>query len=316
MISQNNNSQFAIGTDIGGGHISCAALDLDTNKILTETYLKEKVDCSAESDIIIATWVKALNKTISMIDPNSLAGIGFAMPGPFDYENGIALFKQVEKFDHLYGVNVADEIRKKISVDKDISLRFMNDATCFGVGEAWIGQAKGFRRSVAITLGTGFGSAFFEDGVPVVRRVDVPEKGCVYHLPYKDSIADDSFSTRWYIKRYAQKTGKQANGVKEIYENAENDPAAKECFIEFGYNLGEFSAPWLKDFKANVMVIGGNITGAYRIWGKVFEKSLQKQDVDIKVKLSNLMEDAAIVGSARLVENEYWNRVKGLLSEM
>jgi glucokinase len=316
MISQNDNSQFAIGTDIGGGHISCATLDLDTNKILKETYSKEKVDCSAESDIIIASWVKALNKTISTIDADLLAGIGFAMPGPFDYKNGIALFEQVEKFDHLYGVNVADEVRKNLSVNKDISLRFMNDATCFGVGEAWIGQAKDYKHSVAITLGTGFGSAFFENGIPIVERADVPEMGCVYHLPYKGGIADDNFSTRWYIKRYAQKTGKRVMGVKEIYENVENDPAAKECFIEFGNNLAEFSAPWLKDFNADVMVIGGNITGAYGIWGRVFEKSLQKQDLHTTVKVSNLMEDAAIVGSARLVENKYWNRVKGLLSKM
>jgi glucokinase len=307
---------IAIGADIGGGHITCAALDLNTKKILKDSYSTEKVNGQAESEIIIASWVKALNNTISMIDSNALAGIGFAMPGPFDYENGIALFKQVVKFDHLYGVNVADEIRKIISVDKDISLRFMNDATCFGVGEAWIGQAKDFKNMVAITLGTGFGSAFYEDGIPVVDRDDVPEMGCVYHLPYKGSIADDTFSTRWYIKRYAQKTGKKVTGVKEIFNSVHMDPSARECFVEFGNNLAEFSAPWLKTFNADVMVIGGNVTGAYKIWGKAFEKSLKERDVQIMILLSDLMEDAAIVGSARLVEGSYWQRVKGLLPKM
>ena len=308
--------QFAIGTDIGGGHIACAAIDLDTKKIVKSTYSYEKIDSKAESEIIIDGWAKALNKTILKINSDSIAGIGFAMPGPFDYAKGIALFEQVQKFEHLYGVNVAEEIQKKIVGDNRISLRFMNDATCFGIGETWIGQAREYSKCVAITLGTGFGSAFFENGIPVVARADVPEMGCVYHLPYKGSIADDSFSTRWYIKRYAQKTGKQMTGVKDIFDNAENDPAAKECFVEFGNNLAEFSEPWLKKFQTEAMVIGGKVTGAYEVWGNAFEKSLQKRHVEIDILLSDLMEDAALVGSARLVTEDYWKEVKGLLSKM
>ena len=96
----------------------------------------------------------------------------------------------------------------------------------------------------------------------------------------------------------------------------DRDPAARECFVEFGTNLAEFSAPWLNTFDADVLVIGGNVVGAYEIWGTVFEKSLQERDVNIKVLLSELMEDAAIVGSARLVEEDFWNQVKGLLSKM
>ena len=132
-MDQTENRQFAIGADIGGEHITCAALDLSTKNILKDSYSTEKVDSQAKSEIIIAAWVKALNNTISMIDSNNLAGIGFAMPGPFDYENGVALFKNVKKFDHLYGVSVAAEIRKNLGLHKDINLRFMNDATCFAV---------------------------------------------------------------------------------------------------------------------------------------------------------------------------------------
>lgn len=315
-MNQTKRRHIAIGSDIGGGHITCAAIDLNNKEILKDSYSTEKVDGQAKSDIIIGGWVNALNNTISTIDPDSLSGIGFAMPGPFDYENGIALFERVEKFDHLYGVNIAEEVRKILKIDKDVSLRFMNDATCFGVGETWVGQANVYNRVVAITLGTGFGSAFFEDGIPVVDRDDVPEMGCVYHLPYKDRIADDTFSTRWYIKRFEEKTGKMVGGVKEIYDLADSDPSARDCFVEFGNHLAEFSAPWLKTYQTEVMVIGGNVTGAYEIWGKAFESSLEERDVHIRILLSELMEDAAIVGSARLVEENYWQRVKGLLSKM
>jgi len=83
------------------------------------------------------------------------------------------------------------------------------------------------------------------------------------------------------VKRYTRKTGRKATGEKEILENFEHDPAAKECFIEFGNNPAEFSAPWLKAFNTDLLVIGGNVIGAYGIWGKIFEKSLQNHGVQI-----------------------------------
>ena len=44
----------------------------------------------------------------------------------------------------------------------------MNDASAFAVGEAWAGSASDFNRSLSITLGTGFGSAFISNHIPIV----------------------------------------------------------------------------------------------------------------------------------------------------
>ena len=44
------------------------------------------------------------------------------------------------------------------------SLCFSNDASAFGVGEWLIGAARGTTRCVAVTLGTGVGSAFLDRG--------------------------------------------------------------------------------------------------------------------------------------------------------
>jgi glucokinase len=261
-------------------------------------------------------WTDALKKTLSGIGMDDLVGIGFAMPGPFDYEKGIALFERVAKYESLYNVNVVEYLRKSLGLKNDIPVRFMNDATSFAVGEAWIGKSAGFHKSIALTLGTGFGSAFIENGVPVLERDDVPQLGCIWHLPYKDGIADDYFSTRWYIKEYAGKTGKTLHGVKEISEAAKTDVNAKELFVQFGDNLGKFLGPWIKKFCAEVLVIGGNMAGAYKLFGSPFEKSLEAQKIKIVVQLSELKENAALIGSARLLEPEFWEKVKFLLSKM
>ena len=309
--------KYAIGADIGGSHISCAVIDLDKETIIRESFATQKVNNQSSAEDILESWSTALRQSISFIDRSQLAGIGFAMPGPFDYPNGIAMFTEsVAKYQNLHGINVALQLKQILELEEGCDVRFMNDASAFAIGEAWMGKASNVDRSVSITLGTGFGSAFVDDGVVVVDRDDVPKLGCVWHLPYNGGIADESFSTRWFIKQYAEKANIQTTGVKEIADKAVTDPIAKEIFVEYGTHLGEFLAPWLKKFQAEALVIGGNVTGAYKYFGIPFETALKKQHVATVIHISDHMEDAAIIGSARMFDPEFWEKIRPLLSKM
>jgi len=308
--------KYSIGVDIGGSHICSALIDMREKHIIKDSFTDMKVDNQAPASVIMNIWTEALKKTMSGIMLKDLAGIGFAMPGPFAYDKGIALFERVAKYESLYNLNVAEYLKDSLGLGNDIPVRFMNDATAFAVGEAWIGKASGFRKSISLTLGTGFGSAFISDGIPVLEDKSVPELGCVWHLPYKNGIADDYFSTRWYIKEYLKRTGITYTGVKEIATAAENDKNASDLFLEFGNNLGEFLSPWITKFNADVLVIGGNMTGAYDLFGPSFEKALKNAGVNIPVFLSGLMENAALIGSVRLLDPVFWSKVKPLLSKM
>jgi glucokinase len=192
----------------------------------------------------------------------------------------------------------------------------MNDVSAFAVGEALIGKAAKAERSMSITLGTGFGSAFIADRIPIVDGPDVPKLGCVYHLPYGDNIADDYFSTRWFVGRYKKLTGMELNGVKEFAVLARTDKIVMELFTEFGYNLGVFLAPWLKKFKAEIVVVGGNISHAYNLFGDIFENSLKKEGCSCKVALSELKEDAAFIGAAYLLDEDFWRSIQHALPLM
>jgi glucokinase len=309
--------KFAVGADIGGSHITCALIDLDEESILKHTYATQIIDNQAGANEILGTWIVALRASISHIDIGQLAGIGFAMPGPFEYDKGIARFThEVAKYEKLNGINVATVIKELLALPANIEVRFMNDASAFAVGESWLGKASGVKRSMSVTFGTGFGSAFIDRGFPVVEREDVPEMGCVWHLKFRDGIADDYFSTRWFIKQYAAKTGIILAGVKEIAALGASDGHAKDTFMEFGLNLGEFIGPWLNKFNAGAMVIGGNVSSAYPQFGDFFENSLKEQDVFTKIEISELKEDASLIGAARMFDPFYWDKLKPLLSKM
>ncbi len=274
MQNMDNSLQnTAIGVDIGGSHITAVAVDMQNHTIIKGSRAESPVDNKAEADEILRVWTGTLRKIVDKLPVFRLRGIGFAMPGPFDYAKGICLIRGVPKYEKLYGVNVGKAISSRLGLPCDCRVRFMNDASSFGVGEAWAGKAAGYKKMMAITLGTGFGSAFIDNRIPVVEGDTVPGGGYVYHLPVENGIADDYFSTRWFTSGYREITGKEAAGVKEIAAEAVSDTAVRALFDKFGKNLGSFLSPWLLRFGAEILVIGGNISHAYDLFGPAFENS-------------------------------------------
>jgi glucokinase len=316
-------TKILIGADIGGSHITCMGVDPKGKIISDEFKIREDVNSQATAEVILNSWSEALSKLIALTGKQNLGGIGFAMPGPFDYPGGIAWFKGVQKFDSLYGINVGKELRDRLGLDVLVPLRFLNDATSFAIGEAWTGKASAYRKNMAVTLGTGFGSAFISDGIPVESGPEVPEYGCVYHLPFGKSIADDHFSTRWFIGRYKAVTGDEITGVKELMEldagyrmqDARSSPKvsipnpASLIFNEFGSNMGAFLAPWLLKFNAECLTMGGNISNSFSLFEKPFLEALKDHGCNIPVFVSELGELAGITGAARLCDDSFYSRL-------
>ncbi len=309
-------TKYAIGADIGGSHISTVLVDMEKGSMVTESHAEQKVDNQASADEILNDWSAAIRKTMEHATDGELAGIGFAMPGPFDYQTGVALLKNVAKYESLYGINVGDELKKILDLPATMPFRYLNDAMLFAIGECWIGKASAYKNVVAITLGTGFGSAFLTNGVPVIEGGRVPKMGYVYNISYKNGIADDYFSTRWFVSEYAARTGVTCKGVKEIAERAATEAEAKKLFENFGHEIGIFLAPLLQTFEAGCLIIGGNVSGAYPLFGPSFENALKDQNVQVKIVISELMESAAMVGSARLLDENFWKEVEPLVSKI
>lgn len=315
-VNKRQTKNLAIGADIGGSHITSAAVDMTTHTILDHTYASAEVDNKASADTIIRSWCRAIQDTLEKAGVDMPAGIGLAMPGPFDYVNGIALFEGVGKFDHLNGVNVAKAMQELLAFPEPVPVRFMNDATSFGVGAVWLEPELATRNVLALTLGTGFGSAFIIDSLPVITDDRVPEMGCVYHLPYKDGIADDTFSTRGMIKAYKSRSGETVTGVKEIAERAESDEQAAAIFSQFGSELADFLAPWIKKASITDIIMGGNVTRSYDLFREPLESGFRENGCSVTVRITGDTEQMAILGSARLADDDYYQRVQPLLKEM
>ena len=308
---------YAVGVDIGGSHISCALMDMTNNTLLNDIRVYKTINNSADSNEILAGWSEAIRQVLAYISMDKCMGIGFGMPGPFDYIHGVGLFQNVEKYGSLYGISVATELRKHLELPYNLPVRFINDATAFAIGEHWLGNIRDIHRALCITLGTGFGSTFLENGLPVMDRTDVPVQGFLYNQPVGDGIADDYFSTRWFVNRYYELAGKRISGVKSLVTLARSDDSmALDVFKEFGQNFSRFLMPWFRSFSPERVVLGGNIAGGFPVFKDFLYSELMQQDNFTPFYISELGEDASLAGSARLCDENYWNRIKGLLKYM
>jgi glucokinase len=62
--------------------------------------------------------------------------------------------------------------------------------------------------------------------------------------------------------------------------------------------------------------VGGNISSAYHLFGDVFEQTLLEEKSTTEVALSELKENAALLGSAYLFNDKFWEAVQPALPLM
>jgi glucokinase len=63
-------------------------------------------------------------------------------------------------------------------------------------------------------------------------------------------------------------------------------------------------------------VIGGNMSGASDLFLPAFESALAELGCKTIIAWSELMENAALIGSARLLDADYWPKIMPLIAKM
>ena len=131
-------SGLRLGVDIGGTHITAALVQ--DGVLLPETLRRAAIDPAGDAGTLLDDWGGLMNAVLS--GAGEVKSIGLAMPGPFDYSNGISKIMGLDKYESLYGLNIREGLRDRLT-QKDLPISFGNDAACFGLGEARAGGEIG-----------------------------------------------------------------------------------------------------------------------------------------------------------------------------
>jgi glucokinase len=276
---------IVIGADIGGSHITAAQVDLTNKQLITSSLVRLSVNSMAAAPEVIATWALCIKQAMQQ---QCFQKICLAMPGPFDYEAGICRISDQNKYPLLYGLNVKELLAPVLEVGVN-DIHINNDAACFLQGEVFSGSVSGYQNAVSVTLGTGLGTAIYENGT--ARSADR------WNMPFQNSMAEEYLSTRWFVKQYAAITGEQINGVRELAAQALSSNLVKGLFAEFGKNLASFLNRFIDETGTRAVVIGGNIAQSYPLFKNALLAGMESRHADVFITTSVLGELAAVLGA-------------------
>ncbi|MBO4670714.1 MAG: ROK family protein [Bacteroidales bacterium] len=230
--------------DVGGTFIKCS----DGREI--------PIDSAGPRESIIASLRQA-------VDGYDAAVV--AIPGPFRYSDGTFLMKH--KFASVYGEKFQDLVCHS-ERQRRISCRFIHDVNAMLLGELGKCREDGYKRVALATLGTGLGFSVSVDGVIRTGELGSPKDG-IWDCPYKDGILEDYVSKRGFLRGYTGITVKDLAGMARG-----GDAAAAARFRECGTILGTAIAPVLEKLGVECLLLGGQISRSFDLFGGALKESL------------------------------------------
>ena len=278
--------------DIGGSHISAGRVDLTGRSVEAHSRLRVPFPVAATRAELLA----AIAHAAASIAQPGLSRLGVAVPGPFDYPGGVS--KAAHKLHGLCGVDLRSELCGALRLTDPATVRFLNDAHAFLLGEWWAGPVRGHSRAVGVTLGTGLGSAFIEDGRIVHTDPRVPPGGALWELRFRGAPVEQTISSGALLARSVTLPADQID-VEDVAERARaGERSARRVFEELGQALGEFLAPWLTAFEPSCLVVGGSIARSWELFEASLRAELEPIESVATVTLAEQLDDAPLLGAA------------------
>ncbi len=292
-----------IALDIGGTSIKSAIIKSNGSFLENSCKISE-IDSNQNKDYIINKFIFPIKQSIQYLNEQKidLDGIAISICGPFDYEKGISLIKNLDKYESIYNLNIKKIIREKLFLSNKIPIVFDPDAWSFGRGEVNFNNYENYNKIIVFTMGTGIGSCFIENKKVVSEGKGIPCFGWVSGQKYKDGILNDYTSSIFMKKKYFEIT-KENISIKSMAERArKEDKNAKAIFDEIGNTLGSFlKENFVDEFKTNCIIFGGQISMASDLFIDKIQYHLQNSKYLKKITKAQDIQFAALKGAAQLL---------------
>lgn len=273
--------------DIGGTHVTAGRVLLSSATVDPDARVRLEFTRGT-------TLLKRILEAAYSVATAETRRFGVAAPGPFDYDAGVCLVSH--KLPGLYGINLRRELALAVGL-AGRAVSFLNDAEAFLLGEWWAGAARGHTRALGITIGTGLGSAFLEDGRFVRSGPQVPADGALYTRTFRGRPVEQTISRGALLTRYGADRA-EGRDVEQIAERARAGEArARRVFAELAADLAEFLVAPLEAFGPTSLVVGGSIARAWDLLEPDLVQGLSYRPLAVARAVN--IDDAPLLGAAR-----------------
>lgn len=323
---------YYIGVDLGGTNIA-AGIVTEDYKILDKGSVPTKAD--REPEMIIKDMAELCGRLLDKhhIPLSEVGYVGIASPGTVNGDEGIIEYANNLPFFRLPIV----EIFKKYLPVAHIYID--NDANAAAMGEALAGAAKGSKKSIMITLGTGVGGGIIIDnkiysgfnhaggelGHTVIVKDGRPctcgRRGCFEAYCSATALikATEETLTECRIKSVPTLMTEEAANFGRVNArvafNAQKrgDAVAKHLVDDYISYLACGITNLINIFQPEILSIGGGISGErdnlLRPLLALIDRDQYNRDADsekkTKIVIAQLGNDAGIIGAACLGQQKF-----------
>jgi glucokinase len=292
-----------LGIDWGGTYIKAGIVNSKGKILRSEVYscegLKKK-----------EVFIDKLKSLANSLGRFNIRGVGIGAPGIIDVEKGFIYY--LPNITGWKNFPLKDILRNKLNLPVFVD----NDANVFALAEARLGAAKGKLRAIFLTLGTGLGGAVIWNGKILEGKTSSSELG---HIPLSlegklcscggRGCIETFVGNKYLLERYKQlKSNKTSvREVKDIFGLAlKGEKAAVLVWKEFSIALGKFLAGMVNVFNPQLIVFGGGVAGAFRLFTPWVKEALRKQAMWPQIKglkiVKAKLKNAGMIGAALLAK--------------
>jgi len=308
-----------VGIAIGATSVSVAVTD---GRLTVLGQHSEACDVRSGPEVVLAAALDLTRKVLSEQDVERPAGVGVGIPGPVDFDRGVPVSPPIMPGWDAYPV------RDAVSREFGCPAVLDNDVNVMALGEQHSGVARTARDFLFVKIGTGIGAGLVVEG-RLYRGVD----GCagdIGHIQVEDdgpvcacgnsgcleaffggaALARDALAAAGSGRSPALAALLEAGGELTAADVAiavgQGDAEALRLIRDGGRRVGEVLASLVSFFNPGMIVIGGGVTSLghtllAEIRGVVYRRSLPLATGSLPIVLSELGEEAGVVGAARLV---------------
>ncbi len=143
-----------VGIDLGGTNVRVGLISVDGETLISRD---EKIHAHMGAEHGIARIIGIITDLVARVQIQPRA-IGIGATGPVDHIQGI--IHNPYTLPTWEDVDIIRPICERIGVPAFLE----NDADVAALGETWLGAGRGFSKVAVVTVGTGIGTAFIENG--------------------------------------------------------------------------------------------------------------------------------------------------------
>lgn len=313
-----------VGISIGATSLSVGVTDGRLTVLRTR---QRECDIRQGPDAVLAIALEETRAALADAGVTRPFGAGIGVPGPVDFDRGVPVSPPI--MPGWDGFPVRDVISRELGCPVVLD----NDVNLLAVGEQHAGVARNAQDFLFVKIGTGIGCGIVVRG-DLFRGVD----GCagdIGHIRIEDSGPTcvcgntgclEAFSGGTALVRdalAAAESGRSAVLAELLADHgtltttdigiavSRGDAEALRLLRSSGQRIGQVLASLVSFFNPGLIVIGGRVAGLghallAEIRGVTYRRSLPLATGHLPIVLSELGDEAGVIGAARLISSSIY----------